>query len=66
MINVPDSKSNFAFTRINVYSLGLFKIKIRINLEFKLNIVSGAKKNLSLFNTSKKILGLKFDLDNLS
>ena len=44
-MNVPDSKLNFAFTRINVsLSLGHFKTKIQINLEFSLNIVSGPKR----------------------
>ena len=44
-MNVPDSKINFAFTRKNVsLSLGHFKTKIQIKLEFSLNIASGQKK----------------------
>ena len=50
-MNVPDSKLNFAFTRINVsLSLGHFKTKIQIKLEFGLNIASGQKKKVRAKN----------------
>ena len=62
-MNVPDSKLNFAFPRINVsLSLGHFKTKIQINLEFSLNIVSGQKRK-KCPGKKKKCPGKKYSPD---